>query len=54
MCRDACELNYGRAPEVVISGHTDLALPYVPYVLEYILKELLKNSMKSVVKCINH
>lgn len=48
--KDACELNYGRAPEVVISGHTDLALPYVPYVLEYILKELLKNSMKAVAE----
>ena len=44
--RDICELNYGRAPDVVVSGHTDLALPYVPYVLEYIIKELLKNSMK--------
>ena len=40
------KLNHGRAPDVVVSGHTDLALPYVPYVLEYIIKELLKSSMK--------
>mmetsp|Transcript_73617 Transcript_73617/g.195882 ORF Transcript_73617/g.195882 Transcript_73617/m.195882 type:complete len:377 (-) Transcript_73617:184-1314(-) len=45
-----CDLNYGRAPEVIMEGAVDMKLPYIPEHLHYIFFELLKNSMRAVVE----
>mmetsp|Transcript_6666 Transcript_6666/g.13877 ORF Transcript_6666/g.13877 Transcript_6666/m.13877 type:complete len:470 (-) Transcript_6666:308-1717(-) len=45
-----CARKYGDAPEVVISGGTDMTFPYVPTHLHYIMLELIKNSMRATVE----
>jgi len=44
-----CARKYGDAPEVEITGRSDLNFPYIPDHLHYILLELIKNSMRATV-----
>lgn len=41
-------------PEVVIDGHTDTTVSFIPNVLEYVLKEILKNSYRATVEAHLH
>ncbi|KAF9428672.1 hypothetical protein BGZ94_001504 [Podila epigama] len=48
--QELCDVNYGSSPEVIINGHTDAQITYVPVHLEYILCELLKNAVRATVE----
>eukprot|EP00735_Rhodelphis_limneticus_P004644 TRINITY_DN16265_c0_g1::TRINITY_DN16265_c0_g1_i1::g.3117::m.3117 TRINITY_DN16265_c0_g1::TRINITY_DN16265_c0_g1_i1::g.3117 ORF type:complete len:392 (+),score=16.05,sp/Q9SBJ1/PDK_ARATH/46.61/5e-94,BCDHK_Adom3/PF10436.4/3.5e-52,HATPase_c/PF02518.21/2e-18,HATPase_c_3/PF13589.1/0.00028 TRINITY_DN16265_c0_g1_i1:27-1178(+) len=48
--RGICLRFYGSAPEVVVLGQRDLAIPYIPSHLYHILFELIKNSLRAVVE----
>lgn len=45
-----CQRQFGDAPEVIVSGNTDLTFPYIPTHLHYILLELLKNAMRATME----
>ncbi|KAI8814012.1 branched-chain alpha-ketoacid dehydrogenase [Cladochytrium replicatum] len=47
---ELCEVNYGSAPQVEITGDVDTVITYIPVHLEYILLELLKNAMRATVE----
>lgn len=48
--REQCELRYGFAPKVRLSGHINASFPYISQPLEYILPELIKNSVRATVE----
>ncbi|KAL1917066.1 uncharacterized protein VTP21DRAFT_5264 [Calcarisporiella thermophila] len=48
--QDLCDVHYGSAPEIVISGETEAEFTYIPVHLEYIICELLKNSFRATVE----
>lgn len=41
-------------PEVIIDGHTDTTVSFIPNILEYVLKEILKNSYRATVEAHLH
>src|SRR4051812_14145237 len=48
--QDLCEVNYGSAPEIQVSGQVHTEFTYVPVHLDYMLSELLKNSCRATVE----
>ncbi|TPX37229.1 hypothetical protein SmJEL517_g00855 [Synchytrium microbalum] len=48
--QELCEINYGSAPEVELTGHIDTVFAYIPVHLEYVLTELLKNAFRATVE----
>ncbi|TPX54173.1 hypothetical protein SeMB42_g00405 [Synchytrium endobioticum] len=48
--QELCEINYGSAPEVELTGHIDTIFAYIPVHLEYVLTELLKNAFRATVE----
>ncbi|KAL6764791.1 pyruvate dehydrogenase kinase-like protein [Haematococcus lacustris] len=49
-CRQVCQETYGVAPDFVVSGDRQAALPYIPTHLDYMLYELFKNAARAVVE----
>lgn len=45
-----CQRQYGRAPQVDITGRLDLSFPYIPTYLHYISLELLKNALRATAE----
>ena len=48
--RELCEFEYGVAPPVILTGHTDAVFPYISQPLDYIIYELFKNAFRAVVE----
>lgn len=52
--RQVCTETYGVAPEVVVSGDGQAAIPHIPAHVDYMLYELLKNAARAVVERHHH
>ncbi|CAO3596785.1 unnamed protein product [Absidia cylindrospora] len=51
---ELCDFSYGHSPEVMINGHLNTQLTYIPVHLEYILTELLKNAYRASMEHANN
>lgn len=47
---ELCDFSYGYSPEVIINGHLETTLTYIPVHLEYILTEILKNAYRATME----
>ena len=61
--RNVCSNVYmDTLPEVLIDGHADTKVAFIPNIIDYVLREILKNSFRYVnilvtwrdVTCFNH
>lgn len=49
-CRQVCTETFGMAPDIVITGGSNVDISYIPAHIDYMLYELLKNAARAVVE----